>query len=180
MKKYPFLIIALLVFVVSASGCVSNQDQNQTNVTSYSQNNVSFSYPGTWQVTNATSPNAVAAVADPKTVDSNTKVPTTFVVIQKSNATGSDLQTVYNANYATFFNNTGNQRVSDGNITVSGSPAFENVYKTNSSTGKELEMRAVWLSQNNNIYVILCSALTSDFQKEQPDFDLIIDSFKAK
>ncbi|AEG19135.1 PsbP-related protein [Methanobacterium paludis] len=178
MKKYPFLVLALLIVVVSASGCVSNQ--NQTNVTSYSQNNVSFNYPSSWQTANATSPNAVAAVADPNTVDSSTKVPTTLVVIQKSNAsTGSSLQTIYNSNYATFFNNTSYQRVSEGNITVSGSNALENVYTTNSSTGAQLEMKAVWISQNNNIYVILCSSLASDFQNQQSNFDTIIDSFKA-
>jgi hypothetical protein len=174
-KKYPLLIIALLVSIVAVSGCVSNQ--NQTNQTSYSQNGVTFNYPSSWQVANTTSPNAVVAVADPKTVD-NQSSPTTLVVIQKSNATG-DLQTVYSENYANFFNNTGNQRVSEGNITVGGAQAIENVYTANES-GVQKEMRAVWLTRNSQIYVILCSALQSDFNNEQSNFDMIINSFKVQ
>lgn len=176
MKKYPLLIIALLVSIVAVSGCVSNQ--NQTNETSYSQNGVTFNYPSSWQVANTTSPNAVVAVADPTTVN-NQSSPTTLVVIQKSNTTGSDLQTVYSTNYANFFNNTGNQRVSEGNITVGEAQAIENVYTTNES-GVQKEMRAVWLTRNNQVYVILCSALQSDFNKEQSNFDMVINSFKVQ
>lgn len=177
MKKYPFLVIAILVFVVSVSGCVSNEDQK--NVTTYSQNGVTFNYPSSWQVANTTSPNAVVAVADPKTVNTQTGSPTTLVVIQKVNTTGSDLQTAYNANYANFFNDTSKQRVSEGNITVGGMEAIENIYIVNES-GIQKEMRAIWLTRNNEIYVILCSALQSDFESEQSNFDTIINSFKVQ
>ncbi len=177
MKKYPFLAVIILFLVVFSSGCVNNDDSNTTK--SYSGNNVSFIYNGTWEIANTSSPNAIVAVGDPNAIGANNE-PYTFVLIQKPNATNSsDLQEVYTENYATLFNNTTNQRVSEANITVDGNKALENVYLTNSS-GTQLKMRAVWLTQDGVIYVILCGALPSNFDNEQSNFDLVIDSFKAQ
>lgn len=176
MKKYFFLTLIILSLVVFSSGCV-NDDTNKTK--SYSGNGISFIYNGTWEIANTTSPNAVVAVGDPKTIGANHE-PNTFVLIQKPNATNnSDIQKVYTDNYAKLFNNTTNQRVSEANITINGNKAFENVYLTNSS-GIQMKMRAVWLTRNNVIYVILCGTLPSNFDKEQNNFDLVVNSFKAQ
>ncbi len=178
MKKYLiFVTIILLGLVVFTSGCVTDDNANSTKT--YSGNGISFVYNGTWDIANTTSPNAIVAVGDPKTVDAQ-KNPSTFVLIQKSNVTnGTDLLTAYTQNYANFFNNTTNQRVSEANITVNNNKAMENVYMTNSG-GVQMQMRAVWLTQNNVIYVILCGAIPSNFDKEQKNFDLVINSFKAQ
>lgn len=177
MKKYPVLtVIVLLLLVVLTAGCTSEDNKNQTK--NYSQNGISFVYNGTWEIANTTSPNAIVAVGDPKTVDSQND-PYTFVLIQKANSTNSDLETAYNENYAKFFNNTTNQRVSEANITVNNLKAFENVYITNNG-GVQRQMRAVWLMQKGVIYVILCGTLPSNFDQEQKNFDLIINSFKAQ
>ncbi len=94
----------LLCSVVFASGCVPDNQTNNITKT-YSQNNISFKYPGSWEIANATSPNAVVAVADPNTVQNGS--PTTLVVIQKPDVPKDLTLTVYiNSNYAKFFNNT--------------------------------------------------------------------------
>ena len=181
MKKYPFLIaFILLSMVVMASGCISDNNTNKTNT--YSKNGISFQYNGTWEVSNTTIsvPNAIVGVGDPKTVDAQTKYPSTFVLIQKANSTlGNDLSNAYTQNYAKFFNNTNNSHISEANITVNNNKAMENVYMTTSG-GVQTEMRAVWMAQNGAIYVILCGALPSNFDKEQKNFDLVINSFKAQ
>lgn len=180
MKIYPFLIIAVLSIVVLASGCISNNNGNQNKT--YSQNGIYFVYNGTWEIANITAdvPNAVVAVGDPNNVNPDTHQPVTFVLIQKANVTqGTDLQTAYNQNYATFFNNTTNQRVSEANITVNNNRAYENVYIT-TSDGVQRQMRAVWLQQNGLVYVILCGTLPANFQNEQKNFDLVINSFKVQ
>ncbi|MCE5213441.1 MAG: hypothetical protein LLF83_01825 [Methanobacterium sp.] len=178
MKKFPFLIVIILLsLVVMVSGCTNNNDTNATK--KYSQNGISFVYNGTWDIANTTSPNSVVAVGDPKSID-NQNNPYTFVLIQKPNSTeNNDLYATYAKNYNTFFNNTTNQRVSEANITVNNNPAFENVYITNSG-GIQRQMRAVWVSQKGVIYVILCGALPSNFDKEQKNFDLVINSFKVQ
>ena len=169
-------VIILVLLVVMVSGCTINNDTNATKT--YSQNGISFVYNGTWDVANTTSPNAVVAVGDPKSID-NQNNPYTFVLIQKPNSTeNNDLFATYTKNYNTFFNNTTNQRISEANITINNNPAFENVYTTNSG-GIQRQMRAVWVSQKGVIYVILCGALPSNFDKEQKNFDLVINSFKV-
>ena len=116
----------MLCSIVMVSGCVT--DNKKTNETkTYSQNNITFNYPGEWQIANPTAPNSVVAVADRNSVQSGN--PRTVVLIQKPNATAGTNITMFTcSNYATFFNNTGYQRVSEGNITVNGSDALENVY----------------------------------------------------
>ncbi len=177
MRKYLLLIFTILA-VLMASGCITNDKSNATNT--YAQNNVTFTYPGSWAVANTTSPDAVAAVADPKSVIPKTDSPTTLVVIQKSPLPkGSNLRKAYDDNYANFFNNTGYQKVSEANITTDKLKAFENVY-TSSSGGVEKQFRVVWLQNNLNIYIILCSAKKEDFESQQTNFDLIINSFRAQ
>lgn len=179
MKKYPFLIIALIILVVSASGCITNNNtSNQTKT--YSQNGTYFIYNGTWEVANTTSDNAIAAVGDPNNVNPQTHQPETFIIIQELNVTnGTSLQTAYNQNYVNFFNNTTNVHVSESNITIKNNTALENIY-TSTSNGVESKMMAVWFSQNNQIYVILCGSPASNFDNEQNDFNLVINSFTAQ
>ena len=176
MRRYLLLMFALLA-VMMASGCITDQG-NETKT--FTQNNITFQYPATWVVVQTTSPDAVAAVADPSSVISGTNSPTTQVVIQKPNVTSStNLTEAYNDNYATFFNNTGNQKVSEANITTDKLTALENIY-TSSSSGIEKQYRAVWLEKNNTIYVILCSAKKADFESLQSKFDIIINSFQSQ
>lgn len=177
MKKILPLIMlaAILMFSLMVSGCVTNQNNNTTN--KYAQNGVSFDFPGNWGVVTATSPNAVAAVADPATAVNGS--PTTLVVIQKVNVTGSsDLKTVYDQNYAKFFNNTGYKKVSEADLIINNNKVYENVYTFNEG-GVEKQYRAVWLSKNGQVYVILCSAKQADFQGQQTNFDMVINSFQV-
>lgn len=176
MNKIIFPIILTILVIVTVSGCVNNQNKNQTNL--YSQNGVSFEYPQSWRVANVTSAYAVAAVADPTTVQNGK--PTTAVIIQKPPLIkGANLKLAYENNYAYFFNQTGYQKVSEANITLNNTKIYENVYTVN-NTGLEKEYRAIWLSKNEKVYVILCSALKEDFVSEQQNFDLIINSFQAQ
>jgi hypothetical protein len=171
------LVIFLACSVVFASGCVSDNKLSNTTKT-YAQNNISFTYPGSWEIVNATSPNAVVAVADPNSVENGT--PTTLVIIQKPDVpSGSDINTLYVANYAAFFNNTNYQRISDGNTTVNGVNALENIYETN-TTVNPIQYSAVWLNESGSVYVILSAAKVTDFENQTSNFNLILDSFKVQ
>jgi hypothetical protein len=174
LRNQVILIIVLLCFVVLASGCIT--DNKQSNVTkTYNQNNISFTYPGVWELASTTSPNAVVALADPNTIQNGS--PTTILVVQKPDVPkGSNLTAVYATNYKSFFNTTGYQEVSEGNLTINGANALENIYK--SDTGDQKEYRAVWFNRNSIIYVLLFSAKSTDFQAQQDNFNLVINSFK--
>jgi PsbP-like protein len=176
MNKIIFPLILTILVVITVSGCVTEQKNNQTN--KYSQNGVSFDYPQNWTVANVTSPYAVAAVADPTTVQNGR--PTTAVIIQKPPfIKGANLKLAYENNYANFFNQTGYKKVSEANITSNGTKIYENIYTINTA-GLEKQYRVAWLSKKRKIYVILCSALKEDFDQEQANFDLVINSFQAQ
>jgi hypothetical protein len=179
MNRYPVLVVILLFLVVIASGCIDNEKNNNQTKT-YAKNGISFVYNGTWQIANTTSPNAVVAVGDPQSVNPVTSSPNIFVLIQKSNSTaGTDIWVAYQNNYRSFFNSTGKQRVSEANITINNVKAYENVY-TEDVNGTQKKVRAVWLAPKGTIYVIFCSAPVAEFEKQQKNFDLIINSFKVQ
>jgi PBP1b-binding outer membrane lipoprotein LpoB len=175
MKKY-FLALLVLFAVVFASGCTSNTDTQDNQTKTLSQNNISFSYPGTWVIADSQANDTIAAVADPSSVNAQTGLAQTVVTVQIQNLTGT-FDSMYADNYNSLFSNSSYQRVSEGNLTVNGNTVLENVY-TVDSDGTTLKQRAIWIKDNKKVYVILCSALLSQFDNEKQNFDMIINSFK--
>jgi hypothetical protein len=175
LKDYNIIIIFLLIFIISVSGCAN---QNRKNIGIYNQNGISFNYPTDWKIANTSSPNALVAVADPKTMNPETGVPSAVVIIQKIGLSeGSTLTSFYDQNYANLFQNSSFQRISEGNITLNGMKAYENVY-TKNQNGIQKQQTAIWVEKDQKVYIILYSALKPDFNKEKSNFDLITNSFK--
>lgn len=115
-------------------------------------------------------------MGDPTTIVN--EKPTTSVIIQKYNNTNHyNLQTAYEQNYLKFFNNTGKTKVSVGNFTLNNAQAYETVY-TSSESGLKKKYRAVWLQEGGNIYVILGSAKVEDYDGQNANFDLVINTFR--
>lgn len=182
MKKY-LLILILLSAIVSASGCTDGGNQtenttvNQTNT--YSGEDFAVSYPKDWEQLASKAPNSIVAFGDPNSADSNGNVQVNVVIQKVVKPNGTTLQQYYNSTYAQFASqNLSYQPISEGNITVNGIKAIENIYKINSGVPKQ--QRAIWMEKNNLpiIYIILCSAPVSDYQAQQENFDMIVNSFK--
>lgn len=189
MKKY-LPIIALMVVVVFAAGCVDTGDTNQTSngtniipdipAKTYSADNVTFKYPEAW-INNLTSttPNTVAVVGDPDSQDSSGNIDTLAVIQTTALPSGQTLKETYDATYASYANLTGYQLVSERTLTIDGVTAYENIHKVEVS-GVLKQERATWLEKNGQIYVILCGTLPNDFENQQTNFDLITYSFKVE
>lgn len=175
MKKY-LLAVLLLSLVIFASGCTSNSDEKTNQTKTISQNNVSFSYPGTWVVASSRANDTLVAVADPKSVNAQTGFAQTVVSIQKKEINGT-FDKMFEQNYASLFNNSSYQRVSESNLTVGSFEAMDNVY-TMYDNGVQKTQRAIWIESGDYVYVILCSAISSQFENEKQNFAMIIDSFK--
>lgn len=187
MKKYAILVIAILALVVFASGCTTtNQTSNQTSqptvpTKTYAANGVSFNYPESWEeLKSISTPNAIVAYGDPKSVDASTGNVNTLVIIQKvALPSGMTLKQVYDQTYAQYAaSDPSFQQISDSTTTVDGTTAYVNVHKVNVS-GVQKQEKAVWLEKNGNIYVILCGALPDVFNAQQANFDAIIKTFKV-
>ncbi|MCC7550235.1 MAG: hypothetical protein KO316_01885, partial [Methanobacterium sp.] len=56
--------------------------------------------------------------------------------------------------------------------------AYEMVYSS-ADSGVSKKYRAVWVQRGSNIYVILCSARVEDYDAQQSNFDLVVNSFQA-
>ena len=178
MKKYFFAII-LLVSIVLISGCTTSGNQTATNtsnnVKTYSGDQFNFNYPSSWQLIQSQAQSSVIAVGDPSSADNsnvqvNVQIQTT---VKPSNGT---MQDAYNSTYAQFAaQNLGYKQLSDGTISVNGRTCLENVYLLSSESK---EQRAVWIQNGNVIYIILCSAPISQYNEEQGNFNIIINSFK--
>ncbi len=174
MKKY-FLALLVISIITFTSGCTSSDDNTNTTKT-LDQNNISFTYPATWVLGESEVNGTIAAVADPNSVNSQTGFAETVVTVEVKNLSGT-MDAMYAQNYATLFNNSSYQRISEGNLTIGDIQALENVY-TVDYNGVKKQQRAVWIEKDDQVYVILCSSLADQFEKEKNNFDMIVNSFK--
>ena len=182
MKKY-ILGIIVIISVVLVSGCISNSnndnaDQPQT----LAENGISIKFPGTWVSANSKNNETIAAIADPNSIDSSTGLGKISVVIQKrtlnsSLKNSSSIEALFNQTYKVLFSNNTYNLIAEGNVTVGEYNALECVY-TIDKNGTVKQHRAIWIENNNNVYVILCTAPENEFSSQSKNFDFIINSFK--
>lgn len=175
MKKYAVLVIAVLAVVVFSSGCISQGNNT------YNFNGISFNYSSSWQeISNIKTQDAIAGFGDPDSVDEPTNDVNTLVIVQKvPMPSGSTLKQFYDDTYTKYAQDSTFQTISNKTITVNGLTGYENVHKI-IVDGNLKEERVVWLEKNGNAYVILCGALIGDFDSQQPNFNIVINSFKIQ
>lgn len=176
MMKY-FLALLVISLVIFTSGCTSNNNSEINQTQTFSQNGVFFEYPGNWVVATSQANDTIVSVADPNSINAITGYADTSVTIQQRTLTGT-LYSMYEENYDILFTNESYQRVFESNITLDDSQAYENIYQVDEN-GVLKQQRAVWLEKNNQVYVILCSALVNQFEKEKQNFNLIINTFRV-
>lgn len=174
MRKSLVVILVTIMAMIAVAGCTS-QSNEETGNKRFTGDNITFEYPSTWVIAKSQANDTIVAVADPKSVNPQTGYAQTLVTIQKKELEG-DIYYMYNQNYAKLFNNSNYQRVSEGNITIGSMKAIENTYIVTEGDVKKKQM-AIWIQRGEEVYVILCSTLASEFDKEKPNFDIIINSF---
>lgn len=176
MKRSIVLLFLVLVATTLASGCTSGNEV-------FNANGVTFNYPSGWdnlstnQVSIGTTDAApvIASVADPDSIQNN--VYKTLVAVQKTPA-NLTIDTVTSETKTSLIDQ-GVQIVSERNLTVSGVPATEIVY-TITVSGEAKKERMILMVKDNVAYSIVCSTTTSDYNSQQSNFDLIINSFQIK
>lgn len=183
-NKVIFIIVFLLCTVFVA-GCTSNSK-------TYSSNGTSFDYPESWNVSN--DPYGDIIIENPNNTD-------TFCRVIDDALGGSDLL------IETFKSGKNFNIISEKNISVNGKNATELIFtgnvgndadfsnvtelslamenlrnswltKNNSGNHKELKYRVIIIENTSSSYLIICAALPQNFEEENANFDLIINSFK--
>lgn len=178
MKKYALLILSIVIIVAFASGCTTN------NYKTYDSNGISFHYPTGW---NEVSPDqlsltvegtseVLAVVVDPENIQNNNYQ--TLVFFQRIPTTGT--LAVATASLKTQIQAVGGQVLSETDRTLNGVPAKDMVYSISTTSGVAKKERIVALQNAGNRYYIVCSAPTADFDRQQSNFNLIIDSFEIQ
>lgn len=182
MKKY-LLISTLICALILSSGCINNGNQtsgNSTNTTkTFSFDDITFQYPKNWETLASQARDSVVAVGDPDTNDGSGKARVNVVVQKTVLPQDKTFLQYYNETYAQFASqNISYMQISEGTIVINGLNANENVYKVN--LGGEKQQRAIWIEKDGRIYIILCSAPVSEYNNQQANFDIIVNSFKIQ
>jgi len=178
MKKYLLGVIVILA-VIFVSGCINDSNDNATNNTdplTIAKNGVLIKYPGTWVVATSGSNDSILAVADPNSKDSVTGYSNINVNIERRNIPIS-LKSYFNQTYTKLFSNSDYTPIAQGEVIIGSYSALESVY-TQDSNGTVKMHRAIWIENNNEVYVILCTAPKDKFQNQVKNFDFILSNFK--
>ncbi len=179
----PILVLTLILGVVGISGCTDLANQNNT----YSKNNISFSYPYTWQEEDPSYllKGEIVGVLDPNSsspdkATTDEKASTIVRIGTKSLSKGSTIQSYYNDLVKQGHDYQSYKRVSNREFTLDGQPAYEIVYTAKLENGAAAKSRDVLLERNGKVYDISCLSLVNDFDKNAANFDMIINSFKVQ
>ena len=176
------MILTLISAIILVSGCINSGNQtsgNSNNTKTYSVDDITFQYPGTWITLASQARDSVIALGDPNTNDGNGNARVNVVIQKTAQPQNETFFQYFNDTYTQFASqNLGFTLISQGTLMVNGLNGYETVYTTNSSEIKE--QRAVWIQKNGNVYIILCTAPESDYSTQQSNFDTIINSFQIQ
>jgi hypothetical protein len=107
---------------------------------------------------------------------------TSVQIYRKALPPGSSLKDLYEQAYSdqTYSGRYAKSNlVSDRTINVDGVAALEKVYRKPYGAVFS-QFREVWLQKNSWNYIIVCRTTPSRFDEYQPEFNLVVDSFRVK
>lgn len=180
MKKY-ILGILIILAVIFVSGCITdsnnnNSTGNDTPPQTLAKNGIIIKYPGTWVVANSASNDSIVAVADPSSKDPATGYSNVNVNIEKRSLPSS-LDSYFNQTYTKLFSNSNFTPIAQGSVSIGSYNALEALY-TENSNGTVKQHRALWIENNNELYVILFTAPQNEYQSQVKNFNFILSNFR--
>ena len=172
MKKYFIFVIAIVALVVMASGCTSQNSNNNTATKTYSANGISFNYPSDWSVLNETSTENLTAViiGDVNYNQSNGTAGNGLIVLKIPQSTNTSTQVT---NIKKQFTNGTNST-----ITISGVSA--NLTSINASANNiTAQFKFVDFSKNNFTYLLQYTTVSNGTVTPESIFDNITGSLQV-
>ena len=149
-------MLGILAVVVAASGCTDNTTTNKT----YSNNGISFTYPGDWSEQNATESSTLAVVGND--TSGFALASTTITNVATTNQWASNFKALMKSDGYTF--------VSGKPRTVDGQSGYEVVMQ---KSGKYTS--TTFFVKNSNPYIAAFTFPTND----QQTVDMILNSLKV-
>ena len=155
---------------------ISNDSNSAEDLKTFSKNGIFFKYPGHWNVATTEIEDTIASVADPNTIDSFTGLAQTSVVVQKQNLT-MPIERFFNDTYSKLSSDSSFNLISEGNLTIGEYNANEFVYTIDQLDTRK-KVKAVWIQNDQEVYVVLFTASESEFDKQIKYFDFILSTFR--
>jgi hypothetical protein len=150
-----------------------NGNTNHISTTAYSNYGVSFNYPSTWSVyADSSGDNVIFASKDDSTNFQVQIMPSNGISEQEA---------------ISQINNTINlfgwwNKISSTTLTVNNKTAYMDTFIVYSLIPPIIDgkFEQIYFVKNNKTYLILLQAQEGDFDKEKPNFDIILNSFKVQ
>lgn len=178
---------------VNASG---NQTYNYSKIptrTYSSPNGISFKYPEGWQRTDwsdieygiipVADINMELSFADPKSAEKydgyNNYFYTVVTIVKAQLPFGFSLKGAYDNKFTEVTPGFTFESMSDSTTTVDGEKAYVKTY-TVVESGVQRKVKEVWFEKKGFAYVIVFIALPKDFDGQQANFDVILNSFRVQ
>ncbi len=173
MKKYFLFVVAIVAIVVMASGCTSQTGNNSTATKTYSANGISFNYPSSWAIINETTNEngTLIALGDANFKENNSTSGNGVVLYKlKTNNPSSD--------FANITKSIANLNGTKDTVSIAGVTANETTFN-DSVNNVTAQVKIIYFTKNNYIYILQYLTIASDFQTQQGLFDTITKSFQT-
>jgi hypothetical protein len=173
------LVLILSVLIPQAISNYSTPDAyhvtayNSTTNT-YSGYGISFNFPSNWTLHTNNKDGATALVY---TGNSNNETPLFQITITPNRDAESDEHALNQLNTAPDFPW---DEVSNNTLTINNNSAYENTYTANDTTvySQIMTMEQINIFKNRMTYTIVIQAPTNEYNKLQPEFNIMLNSFK--
>lgn len=190
-SKYIGIIIGLLAFVVLTSGCTSlnifknASDDYSANDTSYnitqdistktfSAYGVSFKYPSSWNVI-ADNTSGINMIFASKDISFN-NVQLQVQLIPNNGMSEQDVIKQFHESVTPGWSKNASYMIKIDNKT-----AYEDIYLVNDTHfSKLMRISNIYLIKNDKTYLITLQAPDNEFNKEKPNFSVILNSLKVQ
>lgn len=194
-------ILCIMILVVLSSGCIAGVLRpinsgcvagdlspindiyiNKTSDGTYTVAGVSFKGPDNWNVSaEKQSENFIKISAASYPKDSNSRSSKTPYIIPINIAqfivsiTSTDNLTAYESKP---IEHSGTNRISNDMLIIDGNKAYRQIFTVNCN-GTVLKCEQINFVKNNKGYIMTFQTPESDFNREKPNFDIILNSFKV-
>lgn len=173
---YIGLILAISIIVILSLGYASNMFGLISNANSYSGDGVSFNVPPNWHVLKkGQGSNTNIQIVNNNS--NNVQIAISISPIPKNESDQEMISTIQNS----MSKNSNWEKIAYNTISINGNTAYESIY-TSSSTSQSNEVtdEEVFLIKKGMLYDIIFEAPINEFNSEQTNFNITLNSFKVQ
>lgn len=170
----------MIVFVILFLSCAVSQISAADNATpttmlTLSKGGVVMEYPSDWGNSKATSNDSIMAISKLDSIDS-AGIGQININVEKRGI-DQEFNAYLNSTYTSMQRDPSFHLISSGEVVVGDKTAVQYIYTSNDD-GVEREHKAVWFDSGGEVYVVMYSAPTDQFEANSYIFDYILSQIK--